>query len=175
VREGLLNLSMECEGLSFLARAAYATIVALTYENQTDDVSASSVCRTLGVTQDIWASALAELQEHEAVYLVVLGESEPMVCVFNAGLRLAQAVGAPGRPSPRDWQDLREDVFQRHGRACLYCSATENMAVDHIQPIALGGSNHISNLVPACRSCNSAKGDKDWSEWGPVWRKRAGR
>jgi hypothetical protein len=39
---------------------------------------------------------------------------------------------------------------------CVYCGdpAPE---IDHIQPSAFGGSNHWTNLAPACKSCNSAK------------------
>lgn len=29
--------------------------------------------------------------------------------------------------------------------------------MDHLVPIERGGTNHASNLVTACRSCNSAK------------------
>jgi len=32
--------------------------------------------------------------------------------------------------------------------------------VDHIIPVADGGSHHISNLTTACRKCNQAKGTK---------------
>jgi 5-methylcytosine-specific restriction endonuclease McrA len=31
--------------------------------------------------------------------------------------------------------------------------------VDHIVPRALGGSNHLSNLVAVCRRCNFGAGD----------------
>ena len=32
--------------------------------------------------------------------------------------------------------------------------------VDHVQPVCKGGSNHIDNLVPSCKRCNSKKGAK---------------
>ena len=50
-------------------------------------------------------------------------------------------------------------VLVRDGR-CLRCGATEGLAVDHVVPIALGGSSHIGNLQTLCRSCNSSKGSK---------------
>jgi len=54
----------------------------------------------------------------------------------------------------------REQVFATQGRACRVqlagCTgyATE---VDHIVPVALGGSNEYSNLRPACAHCNNRR------------------
>ena len=49
---------------------------------------------------------------------------------------------------------------------CVYCGspATE---VDHVRPLARGGWEHESNLVPACKSCNSGKHDRLLTEWRP--------
>lgn len=41
---------------------------------------------------------------------------------------------------------------------CSYCGNPAT-SVDHIDPIALGGSNHWSNLTAACASCNGGKCD----------------
>jgi len=32
------------------------------------------------------------------------------------------------------------------------------MTLDHIKPLACGGADEESNLLPACRSCNHRKG-----------------
>jgi len=40
---------------------------------------------------------------------------------------------------------------------CFYCSGLANQA-DHVVPIAMGGSDDPSNLVPSCGPCNSSKG-----------------
>lgn len=46
------------------------------------------------------------------------------------------------------------------GNQCVYCGLqTERLEVDHFIPAVLGGVNEITNFVPACRSCNAAKGD----------------
>jgi phage terminase large subunit-like protein len=42
---------------------------------------------------------------------------------------------------------------------CTYCGRLADTA-DHILPHVLGGSNELSNLTPACRSCNSSRGAK---------------
>ncbi|KYK80871.1 hypothetical protein SC936_05715 [Aggregatibacter actinomycetemcomitans serotype e str. SC936] len=46
---------------------------------------------------------------------------------------------------------------------CAYCGeklSKETMVIDHIVAKSNGGSNHIDNLFPSCRKCNSSKGVK---------------
>lgn len=47
---------------------------------------------------------------------------------------------------------------------CVYCAARAT-DVDHVRPLAAGGWEHVSNLVPACKSCNSSKGPRLLTEW----------
>lgn len=39
---------------------------------------------------------------------------------------------------------------------CVYCGAP-GTAVDHIHPVARGGSDRWDNLAPVCQPCNSTK------------------
>jgi len=48
---------------------------------------------------------------------------------------------------------------------CIYCGSTDHLSLDHIIPVSKGGPDEGSNLVWACRSCNSSKGDKDIFYW----------
>jgi 5-methylcytosine-specific restriction endonuclease McrA len=41
---------------------------------------------------------------------------------------------------------------------CQVCLALEDLTVDHIIPIARGGTHARTNLQVLCRACNSAKG-----------------
>lgn len=55
---------------------------------------------------------------------------------------------------------LRFEVFKRDGFRCVYCGATpiqKTLHVDHVDPVAKGGSNDPSNLVTACGDCNMGK------------------
>ncbi|HEY1668600.1 MAG TPA: HNH endonuclease signature motif containing protein [Trebonia sp.] len=55
---------------------------------------------------------------------------------------------------------LRYEVLRRDGYACRYCGAKApgvELAVDHVVPKALGGTDDPSNLVAACAACNSGK------------------
>ena len=41
----------------------------------------------------------------------------------------------------------------------MRCGSTdEDLTVDHIVPLALGGSNTIDNIQPLCSACNGIKG-----------------
>jgi 5-methylcytosine-specific restriction endonuclease McrA len=52
---------------------------------------------------------------------------------------------------------------------CAYCGRTmrkgERLTRDHLVPVAEGGLTCQSNIVPACSSCNSSKGARDWHDW----------
>ena len=52
----------------------------------------------------------------------------------------------------------------RQGRACSYCPALAE-GIDHVMPLALGGTNYEGNLTPACGACNSRKNDSLLIEW----------
>lgn len=60
-------------------------------------------------------------------------------------------------------KSLRFDVLNRDGFKCRYCGATSDMAtlhIDHVLPVALGGTNDFDNLVTACAPCNLGKSAK---------------
>lgn len=54
--------------------------------------------------------------------------------------------------------------WQRQQRSCFYCAGLCE-SVDHVIPIARGGTNFEGNLVPCCRTCNGSKGKKLLVEW----------
>ncbi|WP_310424453.1 HNH endonuclease [Chamaesiphon sp. VAR_48_metabat_135_sub] len=54
-------------------------------------------------------------------------------------------------------KEVREYVFQRDNHQCQSCGQTTKLSIDHIIPLATGGTNDISNLQTLCGSCNSAK------------------
>ncbi|MEO6445884.1 MAG: HNH endonuclease [Gemmatimonadaceae bacterium] len=48
------------------------------------------------------------------------------------------------------------------GRRCVYCAnrlALEEATLDHVFPLAHGGTHSSGNVVAACASCNRLKGD----------------
>lgn len=78
--------------------------------------------------------------------------------------RLCNAAFLPdhARSSRKDRNRLR--VLDRDGPHCAYCEEDfrdhnyKSFTLDHVIPKARGGSNHWSNLVLACGTCNRNKG-----------------
>lgn len=73
--------------------------------------------------------------------------------------RRARIKANGGSFSAAEWTALVE----RCGNRCVACftpSTAVALEPDHIVPIALGGSNAISNIQPLCRSCNARKAAK---------------
>lgn len=75
--------------------------------------------------------------------------------------RRAREYGAAGGFAAGDLDRLRV-VF---GTACLRCRSVASLTVDHVVPLALGGSNNPDNLQPLCRSCNSKKGARSCADY----------
>ena len=68
---------------------------------------------------------------------------------------------AKGRFTADQW----EARLEYHGHKCYYCGSVDRIQVEHRIPLSRGGTNWPSNLVPACRTCNSSKGTKTEKEF----------
>lgn len=64
---------------------------------------------------------------------------------------------------PSSWRTTRTLALRRDGRLCVLCgqAATE---VDHIKPIALGGSWSLDNAQSLCGSCHLLKTMREAAE-----------
>lgn len=67
-----------------------------------------------------------------------------------------------GPPREQISAGLRYDVLRRCNFACYYCGTPAALGlkvlhVDHVIPVALGGTNDPWNLVAACWDCNAGK------------------
>lgn len=68
-------------------------------------------------------------------------------------------IAGSGTPPVKAEKALRT-AYQLHGGACFYCrQAPADFTIDHVEAEACEGSDHIHNLVIACRPCNSQKRD----------------
>ncbi|WP_296862475.1 HNH endonuclease [uncultured Methanobrevibacter sp.] len=89
----------------------------------------------------------------------VFKDSDFKICPY-CGNQLSTRTGR--QPIPRK---LRHQVFQRDGYRCRECGATNKQTrlhVDHIKPVAKGGTNDLSNLQTLCEACNRAKYTDEW-------------
>ena len=63
------------------------------------------------------------------------------------------------------WQRLARQVI-REQPWCYWCGATSDLTADHLVPRSQGGNNVRSNIVTACRTCNSRRRDRPVSDYG---------
>ena len=60
---------------------------------------------------------------------------------------------------------FRKSIKYGWGGFCAYCRCNRATTLDHLKPKSRGGSSLRSNLIPACRECNHAKGSQPWLVW----------
>lgn len=68
----------------------------------------------------------------------------------NYRARSAKAIGSH---TLEQWQQL----LQFFNGYCPSCNRKEELTLDHIIPLAEGGTHYIDNIQPLCKSCNSSK------------------
>ena len=66
-------------------------------------------------------------------------------------------------------QEKRLAIYMRDDMSCLYCGRTLEdgvvLTLDHLVPYVMGGDNRATNLVTACRSCNSKRQAMRLNRW----------
>lgn len=50
-------------------------------------------------------------------------------------------------------------------QACHYCGSQNKLSIEHLIPKVKGGADSAENMVWACKSCNSSKGQTDLLDW----------
>lgn len=55
-------------------------------------------------------------------------------------------------------REVKIAVYERCGGRCVECEATYPLHIDHMVPLARGGSDGVSNLQVLCDRCNLRKG-----------------
>lgn len=87
-----------------------------------------------------------------AVYMLDYAKANRVRFRTYGAKRKAHKLAAEGHATP-------EQVAARwayYGGRCWMCGGIAT-SIDHVKPLAKGGSNWPANLRPACRPCNSAK------------------
>ena len=58
-----------------------------------------------------------------------------------------------------------DDILAAWG-GCAYCGGADDaLQKDCVQPISRGGRYTLTNVVPACRSCNASKSNDEVTSW----------
>lgn len=63
-------------------------------------------------------------------------------------------------------------IYKRDNNSCQYCGSTRNLTIDHVIPKCRGGQDTWENLVVACCSCNTKKGNMLLEQTGMKLRKK---
>lgn len=105
-----------------------------------------------------WSEADAEVALAELLreYADELGWHYSMPRPYYFGSR-------PPRPRSGVTPRVRFAVLESAGFTCRYCGAMApavRLVVDHVVPVADGGSDDPDNLVAACVECNAGKADR---------------
>lgn len=73
----------------------------------------------------------------------------------------ARRKGASGSHTLTEWHDK----IELHVGCCIYCGLQKPLERDHNVPLSRGGSDDISNILPACGTCNRRKGTRTAQEF----------
>ena len=85
-------------------------------------------------------SARKPNEENEHVAAEVIGASSKV----QSTLKRREYIGAK----------IRREIWQRANKKCSLCGSAHRLQIDHIQPLALGGTNAKENLRLLCFHCN---------------------
>ena len=104
----------------------------------------------------------ASLVDRIRRYVPVTGLAMELVRFDMQALQNPEISGVGYQQGSLAGYEVREYVFENHGRHCSYCDAEHvPLNLDHIVPKARGGSNRVSNLTPSCIPCNQRKDQQD--------------
>lgn len=87
-------------------------------------------------------------------------------CIRYTQKRVALKRKLPASYTEAQWEQTKKFFDCK----CAYCGKEKKLAQDHFIPLSSGGEYTINNIVPACKSCNSSKHNKDFFEWYPTFR-----
>lgn len=78
-----------------------------------------------------------------------------------------RAMGEEVNYSVEDWKA----TMLHFGGCCAYCGKPQGRAKadrldkDHVIAFSKGGKTERHNIIPACRSCNRGRGNREWRAW----------
>ena len=116
------------------------------------DFSAITVCSVPKAFLLVYLNKAEMVTESQAARLRTVSHSYPLPSI----IRLHHYVHIPYRNGV---VLNRQNIFKRDSNHCQYCGSGRDLTLDHVHPRSRGGKSSWDNLVTACKSCNSRKGD----------------
>jgi 5-methylcytosine-specific restriction endonuclease McrA len=107
------------------------------------------------LTHDVesWSQVVEGVSELQVLRSISLAIRVPTVIVLSSFDRLPR----------QEVKFTRQNVFERDGYTCQYCSKTLEVArlnLDHVIPREKGGRTTWENVVCSCITCNTRKANK---------------
>jgi len=110
------------------------------------------------LTTTTWAKRLDRLTPMDSV-------SMELVSFDTQKMQNAEIRGEQYQKGTLFGTELRAFLLNKWGGKCVYCEKEGPLEVEHLVPRARGGSNRVSNLIVACRACNTKKGTLNLEEF----------
>ncbi|MDP4158382.1 MAG: HNH endonuclease [Bacillota bacterium] len=79
--------------------------------------------------------------------------------------RVTREKSLPNTLTNEQWEEKRKKFDYK----CAYCGKKSLLHREHFIPISKGGGYTYSNILPACKFCNSSKKDRDFFKWYPQY------
>ena len=80
---------------------------------------------------------------------------------IKAHARRSKMRSLPSTLTAEQWVDVKKHF----DHSCAYCGNKKPLEQDHFVPLTKDGEYTHNNIIPACKSCNSSKNNKDFFEW----------
>lgn len=81
--------------------------------------------------------------------------------VIREQRRIARKKSLPQTFTDVEWAEC----LRFFDNKCCYCGMGGEMQQEHFIPVSKGGGYEVTNILPACPSCNASKNNKEYSEW----------
>lgn len=87
---------------------------------------------------------------------------------FKLHVRRTRQIRNNADMTKKELRQSRDKILSLKHLGCSYCGSHERLNIDHIIPVARGGSNHFTNLQWLCRHHNAqkwARTDEEYRAW----------
>lgn len=99
-------------------------------------------------------------EESRAIHNAWKKSNKDKVRAFDLNKRAKRRAAILATQKPVSAADIIALLKLAKGK-CYYCGQKQKLTIDHIIPLARGGTHEKCNLVAACGPCNSSKGARD--------------
>ena len=103
---------------------------------------------------EYYARNRLRIRAQQGPYLRSHFKAHPEIYRAKVNARRARIAQVGGLHSIAEWTD-KQVLF---ACCCAYCGEKRPLERDHKVPLARGGTDDITNILPACRLCNASKG-----------------